>query len=60
MFDGNGPKLADHSFEDRLKSSTMDTILKAKELNVAITIITGCFGRCRSCRKGGWISKKKR
>jgi Mg2+-importing ATPase len=40
--DGNGPKLAGFiSFEDRLKSSTMDTILKARELNVAITIITG-------------------
>ncbi len=40
--DGNGPKLAGFvSFEDRLKPTTLDTVAEAKQLNVAITIITG-------------------
>lgn len=39
---GTGAKFAGFvSFQDRLKSTTLDTISEAKSLNVAITIITG-------------------
>jgi Mg2+-importing ATPase len=40
--DGSGTKFAGFiSFEDRLKSTTLETIAEARSLNVAITIITG-------------------
>lgn len=40
--DGSGPKFAGFiSFEDRLKSTSLDTINEARQLNIAITIITG-------------------